>query len=71
MIFNFQKLKGRMVEKNKNQQKLAEKIGISKVSLNHKLNNKVPFKQEDIVKISNELEIPMNEIVEYFFVLKV
>lgn len=71
MVFDFQKLKGRMVEKKQNQQKLANKIGMCKVTLNRKLNNKVPFNQKEIVKLIDELEIPKEEIFEYFFNAKV
>ena len=42
-----------------------------KTTLNFKLNNKIPFKQQDIIMLSNILEIPKNEIADYFFTLKV
>ena len=69
--FDYQKLKGKIVEKKKNQENLANQMGITKQSLNQKLNNKVAFKQSDIITISNLLEISKVEISEYFFTLKV
>jgi len=69
--FDYQKLKGKIVEKTKNQENLANQMGVTKQSLNQKLNNKVAFKQSDIVTISTLLEISKVEIPEYFFTLKV
>lgn len=69
--FDYQKLKGKIVEKTKNQENLASQMGVTKQSLNQKLNNKVAFKQSDIVTISTLLEISKVEIPEYFFTLKV
>lgn len=69
--FNYQKLKGRMVEKMESQETLARKMNISKTTINFKLNNKIPFKQDDIIIVSDILEIPKSEISEYFFTLQV
>lgn len=70
-IFDYQKLKGRIVEKKQKQENLANEMSITKTTLNFKLNNKIPFKQQDIIMLSNILEIPKNEIADYFFTLKV
>lgn len=70
-IFDYQKLKGRIVEKKEKQENLANEMSITKTTLNFKLNNKIPFKQQDIIMLSNILEIPKNEIADYFFTLKV
>ncbi|MBQ4123574.1 DUF739 family protein [bacterium] len=70
-MFDYQKLKGRIVEKKQKQENLANEMSITKTTLNFKLNNKIPFKQQDIIMLSNILEIPKNEIADYFFTLKV
>jgi DNA-binding XRE family transcriptional regulator len=70
-IFDYQKLKGRIVEKKEKQENLANEIGITKTTLNYKLNNKIAFKQSEIIVLSNLLDIPRDEIIEYFFTLKV
>lgn len=69
--FDYQKLKGRIVEKKEKQENLANEIGITKTTLSYKLNNKIAFKQSEIITLVNILEIPQNDIWEYFFKLKV
>jgi len=54
---DLQKLKGRIVEKNLTQTKLAEKMGISIQSLNAKLNGRSPFNLQDVIILSKELKI--------------
>ena len=51
-VFNYRKLRGRIVEKYGSVTSFAEKYGVSKASMSLKLNNKVGFSQDDIVKIS-------------------
>ena len=70
-IFDYQKLKGRIVEKKENQENLANEMGITKTTLNFKLNNKISFKQYEIITLGKLLEIPKDELAEYFFTLKV
>lgn len=67
--FDYSKLKGRIVEKKENQENLANEIGITKTTLNFKLNNKIAFKQSEIILLSNLLDISKDEISEYFFTL--
>lgn len=69
--FDYSKLLGRIKERLGKQENLAEKIKLSQVSLNKKLNNQVPFSQKDIISIVIELEIPFEEIPNYFFTPKV
>lgn len=69
--FDYSKLLGRIKEKLGKQEILAERIKLSQVSLNKKLNNQVPFTQKDIIAIVQELEIPVEEIPIYFFTQKV
>lgn len=67
MKYNYKKLLGRMKEKEYTQEKLATIIGVDKATLNLKLNNKASFRQSEIEKIFNALEISPNEISLYFF----
>lgn len=71
MAFNYNKLKGRIVEKFGNQTKFAEVFGVSENTMSLKLNNKVRFTADDIVKIVKLLDIPAEEIGLYFFTQKV
>lgn len=67
IIFDYSKLEGRIKEKFKSQQNLAEQLSYGKTSLNLKLNNKVSFSQKDILELATLLEIPDEEVSSYFF----
>ena len=71
MAFDYNKLLGRMKERQVTQEALAKVIGNSLATLNLKLNNKARFKQAEIAAICNELDIPASEIGSYFFTLEV
>lgn len=65
--FNYNKLKGRIKEKVETQRNLALKMNTSPTLLSFKLNHKVDFSMNDIYKMVNILEIPKDEIYDYFF----
>ena len=67
MNFNYSKLLGRMRECGFTQEQLAKAIGISKYTLNAKLNNKFKFNSEEMLAIAKVLNIPLDEFGEYFF----
>lgn len=71
LAFDYRKLKGRVIEKYGSQTAFVEKYGISQNTFSLKMNNKVRFTSEDIIKISEMLEIPQVEVGEYFFTVKV
>ena len=71
MEFNFNKLRGRIIEKYGTQSAFAQAFGVSENTFSCKMNNKVRFNSKDIIKITNMLDIPENEINDYFFVQKV
>lgn len=71
MTFDFSKLKGKIIEKYGSQQHFAKEYGISENSLSLKLTNKMRFTSDDIIKISDMLEIPKEEVGNYFFTIKV
>lgn len=66
-MYDYSKLKGRIVEMGMTQTDLAVKIQMAKSTLNLKLNNKISFSQDDIIAVSKELLIPKDEIGIYFF----
>ena len=71
MAFNYDKLRGRIVEKFGTQGRFAKALGVSERTLSLKLNNKIFFSQDEIAKISKLLNITLDEIQDYFFMSKV
>ena len=67
MKFNYSKLLGRIKECGFTQLTLAEAIGISKATLNAKLNNQYFFTQPEIIAICKVLGIAHKEIPIYFY----
>ena len=70
-MYNLNKLKGRIIEKFGTQRNFAKAMGMSERTLSLKLDNQVDWKQSEIVKACELLEIPKEEIADYFFTLKV
>lgn len=71
MSYDYDKLGGRIVEMFGTQYKFAEAMGISERSISLKLNGKVGFKQEEISRACQLLDISEDKISEYFFKRKV
>lgn len=71
MSYDYSKLLGKIVEKCGTQLIFSERMGLSERTISLKLNRKFPWKDTEIVKAAEILEIPSNEIVEYFFKIKV
>lgn len=71
--YDYSKLRGRIIEKLGNCKNYATILGISDTALYNKLNNKVPFNQDEILKsISKDvLDIDSSEVCNYFFTQKV
>ena len=67
MKFAYNKLRGRIAEKFGKQGKLAERLGVSEMTISKKLNGKVQFDQKDIVNWCNALDIPIADAGDYFF----
>lgn len=65
--FSHNKLKGRIVEICGTNYEFARLMGFSLNSLSLKLNNKMRFSREDIMKAVSILKIKLDEIGEYFF----
>ena len=60
------KLKAKMVEKEKEQKELVKILGLSYVSISQKFNGKIKFKAEEIAKIKDFLNLTNDEVVEIF-----
>ena len=71
MSFDYRKLKGMIIEKYGSQSLFAKKIGISERTLSLKMNGKISWKQEEIVKSVIALGLKTSDIQEYFFREKV
>lgn len=71
MSFDYSKLRGRMVEKYGSQTAFVRDFGVSENTFSQKMNHKVRFTSDDIMKITEMLDIPSEEIGVYFFTPKV
>ncbi len=71
--YDYSKLRGRIIEKLGSIQKYAELLGISDSSLADKLDNRIPFSQDEILKSidSDLLNLDISDIPIYFFTKKV
>lgn len=69
--FNYNKLKGRIVEKYGTQSEFARINNMSDRSMSLKLNNGIGLSQEEIINWCAKLEIDASEIPIYFFNCKV
>lgn len=67
MDYNYDKLIGRIVEKFRTQARFSRVMGMSERTLSLKLNNKIDFKQDEIIKACEVLGIEHTEIPTYFF----
>ena len=67
MIYEYNKLRGRITEKFGSQAKFADKLGISTTTMSKKMQCKTGFSQEDIERWASLLDIKREEFSEYFF----
>lgn len=71
MAFDYSALNGKIIEKYGTQYNFAVAMGMSERSLSLKLNNKVSWKDRDIAKASELLDISPKDFHQYFFKSKV
>ncbi len=67
MAFQYNKLRGRIVEIFGSQSRFAEAIGQSEQTITAKLSGKSSFTQDNIIKWCEALDIDQNDIGNYFF----
>lgn len=70
-VFDFSKLLGRLKTYGYRQEDIAPLIPLSQGTLSAKLNNKGIFTVSEIDRLCMLLDIPKNEIGDYFFTHKV
>lgn len=71
MAFNYNKLRGRIVEIYGSQTEFAKAMRWSERTLSLKMNGKIPWKQTDIVNAVRLLGLSKSDIQEYFFAVEV
>lgn len=73
MVFDYSKLRGRIIEKFGSIRAFAKAYGLSMTTMSRKLNGKTAFSTDDIIKMSapDFLDILPSEYHEYFFTIKV
>jgi transcriptional regulator with XRE-family HTH domain len=70
-VFDFKELNVRIIDVFVTQAAFADAMGLSEHTISKKLNNKVPWKQTEIVKAAALLDINAEDIPRYFFTPKV
>lgn len=71
MAFDYTELIKLIRFKYETQENFAKALSIGRVSLSKRLNNKLEFSQEEILRAVELLSIPEKEIPRYFFKTKV
>ena len=69
-VFDYSKLRGRIVEKFGSIEAFASETSISNMSVSKKLNNKVAISRDDMIEWSGLLDIPLEEYGVFYFVKK-
>lgn len=67
MAYDYRKLRGRIIERYGTLKNFAVEMKWSDRTLSLKMNSKVFWKQPEIMKAAKLLEIPSNEVTDYFF----
>lgn len=67
MAFEYQKLRGRIIEKFGTQDAFADALEKDRVFVSRKMNGNVQFSKADISKWCELLDIELSEIGDYFF----
>lgn len=70
-MFDYSKLRGRIVEKFGTIENFSQAVGLSMTIVSRKLNNKAGISREDIIKWSELLGIPVSEYGAFYFAQKV
>lgn len=71
MAFEYSELIRLIKYKFGTQDNFAKALGLGRVSLSQRLNNKLEFSQDEILKAANLLELPKESIPRYFFKEKI
>lgn len=71
MAFDYNKLKGRIVEIFGKRSSFSKAMGWSERTLSLKLNGERPWKQTDILRAISILKLSKDDIQDYFFTMQV
>ena len=71
MAFNYNKLRGKIVEVFGTQDNFAKRLGISTNALSRKLNNKISLSQKEVIQWAELLGICEKDYKAYFFTIEV
>ena len=71
MAFDYSKLSGKIKEKFDTQGNFSAAMLMSERTLSLKLNNKMPWRQHEILKACELLDISVDEVPLYFFTMLV
>ncbi|MBO7732811.1 MAG: DUF739 family protein [Methanobrevibacter sp.] len=63
----FSKLKGRIIEKFGTQKRFAEVLGMHNNLVSQRMQKKIAFSKDDMLKWGKLLDIPPEQFYEYFF----
>ena len=67
MPYSYNKLRGRIVEMYGTQERFAEALGMTKQGLSLKMTGKTEFSPRDMNRWCELVNIPKEQIVDYFF----
>lgn len=70
-MYDYSKLRGRIIEYYGTQECFSKAMNLSLQSISYKLNNRVPWRQQEIDLACTRLNIKPTQIREYFFKKKV
>lgn len=65
-MVNTKKLRGKIIEKGLNYEKMAELLNISSCTFGKKMRNISSFTLDEMAVMRIALDIPVSEIVDYF-----
>ena len=68
MKYDYSRLNGRIVEKFGTRKAFAAALNLSEHSLSLKLNNRIPFKQSEMERSCELLEVPIALVSDFFYV---
>ena len=63
----YNKLEGKIVEKVRTKEAFAKAMELSHTTITKKLNGKIDWKRNEMRKACEVLDIPINEMIDYFF----
>lgn len=66
-MYDYSKLCGRIIEICGTQSSFAKKMDLSERTISLKLNNKLPWKQNEMFRAIKVLELQISDIQHYFF----